>query len=96
MRSNIGASVVAGLIAGVVFGIMMHVMTAPTPDGGRMPVIAMVGQIVGSPTVWSNTPRDKVPRIVGRSPGVVNFIARALIVVHSRRLEPAPRRCKAS
>jgi hypothetical protein len=51
MRSNIGASVVAGLIAGVVFGIMMHVMTAPTPDGGRMPVIAMVGQIVGSPTV---------------------------------------------
>jgi uncharacterized membrane protein YagU involved in acid resistance len=29
----------------------MQVMTAPTPDGGRMPVIAMVGQIVGSPTV---------------------------------------------
>ena len=56
MRSKIAASVVAGIIAGVVFGIMMHVMTAPTPDGGRMPVIAMVGQIVGSPTVtagWS-------------------------------------------
>jgi hypothetical protein len=51
MRSNIGASLVAGLIAGVVFGIMMQVMTAPTPDGGRMAVIAMVGQIVGSPTV---------------------------------------------
>ena len=51
MRSRIAASIVAGLIAGVVFGIMMHVMTAPTPDGGRMAVIAMVGQIVGSPTV---------------------------------------------
>lgn len=56
MRSRIAASVVAGIIAGVVFGIMMHIMAAPTPDGGRMPVIAMVGQIVGSPTVtagWS-------------------------------------------
>jgi hypothetical protein len=51
MRSNIPASVIAGLMAGVVFGIMMHMMTAPAPDGGRMPVIAMVGQIVGSPTV---------------------------------------------
>ena len=53
MRTNIGASLVAGILAGVVFGIMMHMMTAPTPDGGRMPVIAMVGQIVGSPTVMA-------------------------------------------
>jgi hypothetical protein len=51
MRSRIGASIVAGVVAGLVFGMMMHVMTAPTPDGGRMPVIAMVGQIVGSPTI---------------------------------------------
>ena len=51
MQSRIGASAVAGVAAGVVFGIMMHMMTAPTPDGGRMPVIAMVGQIVGSPSV---------------------------------------------
>jgi hypothetical protein len=51
MHSRIGASIVAGVIAGIVFGIMMHVMTAPTPDGGRMPVIAMVGQIVGSASV---------------------------------------------
>jgi hypothetical protein len=51
MASRIGASVVAGLVAGFVFGMMMHMMTAPTPDGGTMPVIAMVGQIVGSPTV---------------------------------------------
>lgn len=51
MQSRIAASIVAGLVAGLVFGMMMHVMTAPTPDGGRMPVIAMVGQILGSPSV---------------------------------------------
>jgi hypothetical protein len=51
MSSKFGASIVAGLIGGVVFGMMMHMMMAPTPDGGQMPVIAMVGQIVGSPTV---------------------------------------------
>jgi hypothetical protein len=51
MSSKLGASVAAGLIGGVVFGMMMHMMNAPTPDGGQMPVIAMVGQIVGSPTV---------------------------------------------
>jgi hypothetical protein len=51
MPSRITASIAAGVVAGVVFGILMHMMTAPTPEGGRMPVIAMVGQIVGSPTV---------------------------------------------
>lgn len=51
MTGRIGASIIAGLIGGVVFGIMMQMMTAPTPDGGQMPVIAMIGQIVGSPTV---------------------------------------------
>src|SRR5688500_3310699 len=30
---------------------MMQMMMAPTPEGGQMPVIAMVGQIVGPPTV---------------------------------------------
>ena len=50
MQSRIQASIVAGLIAGLAFGLMMHMMTAPTPHGPRMPVIAMVGQIVGSPT----------------------------------------------
>jgi hypothetical protein len=50
MPSRIGVSVVAGLIAGVVFGMMMQMMTAPTPDGARMPMMAMIGQIVGSPT----------------------------------------------
>jgi hypothetical protein len=51
MSRRVGASVIAGLIGGIAFGLMMQMMTAPTPDGGQMPVIAMVGQIVGSPTV---------------------------------------------
>lgn len=51
MSSKLVASTVAGLAGGVVFGVMMHMMMAPTPDGGQMPVIAMVGQIVGSPTI---------------------------------------------
>ncbi|MEX2080098.1 MAG: hypothetical protein WEC33_00650, partial [Dehalococcoidia bacterium] len=42
---------VGGLIAGAVMGVMMQMMMAPTPDGGQMPMIAMVGQIVGSPTI---------------------------------------------
>jgi hypothetical protein len=40
-----------GLAGGVVFGTMTQMMMAPTPDDGQMPVIAMVGRIVGSPTV---------------------------------------------
>jgi uncharacterized membrane protein YagU involved in acid resistance len=51
MASRIGTATVSGLIAGVLFGVMMNVMAAPTPDGGSMPVIAMIGQIVGSPTI---------------------------------------------
>jgi hypothetical protein len=51
MSSRLGAAITAGLGAGVVFGIMMQMMTTPTPDGGRMPMLAMVGQIVGSPTL---------------------------------------------
>ena len=51
MRTRITAGIVGGLIGGVVFGVMMQMMMAPTPDGGQMPVIAMVGQIVGSPTI---------------------------------------------
>lgn len=51
MQQRIAAAAGSGLIAGVVFGAMMHMMTAPTPDGAGMPVIAMVGQIVGSPSV---------------------------------------------
>ena len=51
MSSKLGASIIGGLAGGVVFGVMMQMMMAPTPDGGRMPVIAMVGQIVGSPRI---------------------------------------------
>ena len=50
-QSKIGAAVIAGVIAGVVFGTMMQMMSAPTPDGGEMSMIAMIGMIVGSPTV---------------------------------------------
>lgn len=50
MSSRFVAGIVGGLVAGVVFGIMMQMMTAPTPDGGQMPMINMVGMIVGSPT----------------------------------------------
>ena len=48
MRSKIGTGVVAGLIAGVVFGIMMQMMMAPTPEGGRMPMMAMIAKVVRS------------------------------------------------
>lgn len=48
MRSNIGAGIVAGLIAGVVFGAAMQIMAVPTPDGARMPMMAMVANVVRS------------------------------------------------
>jgi len=50
MSSRLIAGTVGGLAAGVVFGMMMQMMTAPTPDGGQMPIINMIGMIVGSPT----------------------------------------------
>jgi hypothetical protein len=31
-----------------VFGVMMQMMTAPTPEGGRMPMMAMVAMVVRS------------------------------------------------
>ena len=48
MRSRVFAGAIAGVAGGVVFGIMMQMMTAPTPDGGKMPMIAMVAMVVGS------------------------------------------------
>lgn len=48
MRSNIGAGIVAGLIAGVVFGAAMQIMAVPTPEGARMPMMAMVANVVRS------------------------------------------------
>jgi hypothetical protein len=34
MSSKLGASIAGGLVGGVAFGMMMHMMTAPTLDGG--------------------------------------------------------------
>lgn len=41
----------AGLIAGAVFGVMMQMMMAPTPEGARMPMMAMVAKVVRSDTM---------------------------------------------
>jgi hypothetical protein len=48
MRSKIGAGVVAGLLAGVVFGILMHLISTPSPMGGRMSMMAMMARVVRS------------------------------------------------
>jgi hypothetical protein len=48
MGSKVTAGILAGLIAGVAFGIMMTAMHAPTPEGGSMPMMGMVAQVVGS------------------------------------------------
>jgi uncharacterized membrane protein YagU involved in acid resistance len=45
------AGAIAGLIAGIVFGVMMQMMTAPTPQGGQVPMMAMVAMVVGSQSV---------------------------------------------
>jgi uncharacterized membrane protein YagU involved in acid resistance len=42
---------VAGILGGIVFGIMMQIMTAPTPEGMRMPMMAMVAMVVGSTSI---------------------------------------------
>ncbi len=51
MRPDVRASVGAGLVAGVVFGAMMQVMTAPTPEGGAVPMMAMVAMVVRSDSI---------------------------------------------
>lgn len=48
IRSKIVAGALAGLLGGVVFGMMMQMMSAPTPDGGSMPMMAMVAKVVRS------------------------------------------------
>ena len=51
MGSRIAAGAIAGLTAGVPFGLMMQMMSAPTPDGGQMPMMAMVAMVVGSGSI---------------------------------------------
>jgi hypothetical protein len=48
MRNNLTAGVLAGLLAGVVFGVMMQMMLAPAPNGGEVPMMMMVAQVVKS------------------------------------------------
>jgi uncharacterized membrane protein YagU involved in acid resistance len=48
MRSRVLAGIIAGVVAGIVFGAMMQMMSAPTPEGGRMPMMAMVAMVVRS------------------------------------------------
>jgi len=48
MHSDIRNGIASGLVGGVVFGIMMQMMNAPTPDGGQMPMMAMVAKVVHS------------------------------------------------
>ncbi len=48
MQSKLVAGALAGLLAGLVFGMMMQMMNAPTPDGGQMPMMAMVAMVVHS------------------------------------------------
>jgi hypothetical protein len=42
------AGILGGLVAGLVFGMMMQMVTAPTPDGSQMPMMAMVAKILRS------------------------------------------------
>ena len=51
MQSKLVAGATAGLLAGLLFGLMMQMMSAPTPDGGRMPMIAMVAMVVRSESI---------------------------------------------
>lgn len=48
MQSRISAGALAGIAGGLVFGVMMQMMSAPTPDGGTMPMMAMVAMVVRS------------------------------------------------
>jgi hypothetical protein len=51
MHSDIRDGIASGLVGGVVFGIMMQMMNAPTPEGGQMPMMAMVAKVVRSDSI---------------------------------------------
>lgn len=48
MTTRLKAAVLGGLAGGTVMGVLMTIMQAPTPDGGSMPMMAMVAMILGS------------------------------------------------
>jgi len=59
MRKKITAGALAGIASGIVFGMMMQMMSAPTPDGGSMPMMGMVARVVGSTSLaagWAYHP----------------------------------------
>ena len=51
MRSKVIDGAIAGVAGGVVFGLMMQMMQAPTPEGGSMPMMAMVAMVVRSKSI---------------------------------------------
>ncbi|MEO5739244.1 MAG: hypothetical protein ABIS29_01435 [Vicinamibacterales bacterium] len=51
MQSRITRGSLAGIAGGIVFGVMMQMMNAPTPDGGSMPMMAMVAMVVRSTNI---------------------------------------------
>lgn len=51
MRSRVLAGAAAGLAGGLIFGMMMQLMSAPMPDGGSMPMMAMVAMVVKSGSI---------------------------------------------
>ena len=52
MQSKVAVGAIAGLLAGLVFGVMMQMMSAPTPEGGEMPMMAMVAMVVRSESLF--------------------------------------------
>lgn len=51
MRSRVLAGAAAGLAGGLIFGVMMQLMSAPMPDGGSVPMMAMVAMVVKSESI---------------------------------------------
>ena len=51
MTSKITGGALAGLVGGIALGVMMQLMSAPTPEGGSMPMMAMVGMVVHSTSI---------------------------------------------
>ncbi|MEX0788577.1 MAG: hypothetical protein WD040_07245 [Anaerolineales bacterium] len=51
MSTRLRNGIVAGLMAGIPFGVAMQMMSAPTPDGGAIPMMIMVAMVVRSQSV---------------------------------------------
>ena len=52
MQARISNGAIAGIAGGLLFGLMMQMMSAPTPDGGSMPMMAMVAMVVRSESLF--------------------------------------------